>query len=87
MGERWVKLYEEERQETYIGYAYTKAVLIYAMLGVDGKKGKELCGTGSGFDGNGVGKGGGGCCGYEDVGEGGRRALGLEGEEGESREE
>ncbi|MCV5063441.1 hypothetical protein OFM35_33775, partial [Escherichia coli] len=40
MGERLVKYYEEERLEKYIGYAYTKAALIYAMFGVEGKKGK-----------------------------------------------
>lgn len=37
MGERLVKLYREERLETYIGHAYTKAALIYAMFGVDEK--------------------------------------------------
>lgn len=34
MGERWVKLYKEEKLETYIGYSYTRAALIYAMFGV-----------------------------------------------------
>lgn len=37
MGERLVKLYREERLETYIGHAYTKAALIYAMFGVEEK--------------------------------------------------
>ncbi|KAK3388099.1 hypothetical protein B0T20DRAFT_109278 [Sordaria brevicollis] len=40
MGERLVKLYREEGLETYIGHAYTKAALIYAMFGVE-EKAKE----------------------------------------------
>lgn len=43
MGERLVKLYREERLQTYIGHAYTKAALIYAMFGVEGKA-KEYAG-------------------------------------------
>ncbi|KAK3955710.1 hypothetical protein QBC32DRAFT_377088 [Pseudoneurospora amorphoporcata] len=37
MGERLVRLFKEERLETYIGHAYTKAALIYAMFGVEAK--------------------------------------------------